>query len=92
MSIWLTDLANRLICVPTASGDTRQYVGFDLSPTFFPVTAPAGLSFTTHNILTPFPDEHRGKYDLVHVRALVVALKKEELPGAVSNILSLLGT
>lgn len=44
-----------------------------------------------HNVLRPFPDEHLGKYDFVHVRLLIAALKEDDIPIALENVVELLG-
>jgi hypothetical protein len=45
-----------------------------------------------HDILRPFPIAHRERYDLVHVRMLVSALKVEEYEVAVRNLVGVLST
>ena len=40
--------------------------------------------------MKPFPAEHLGKYDLVHVRLLVQALKETDVQSAVRNVTALL--
>lgn len=42
------------------------------------------------DILQPFPKEHWGRYDLVHVRLLVGAMKEVDYPQAVRNLYDLL--
>ncbi|XHG08344.1 hypothetical protein AWENTII_011449 [Aspergillus wentii] len=70
------------------------YHGFDISPTQFikyntsNTVSPINLS--VHNILDPFPEEHKGRYDLVHVRLLVMGLKVEDYEAAIRNIWGLL--
>ncbi|KAL5693812.1 hypothetical protein EMGR_004340 [Emarellia grisea] len=48
------------------------------------------IQLTVQDILQPFPQEHRGRYDLVHVRLLVGALKEVDYPRAVRNLYDLL--
>lgn len=48
------------------------------------------IQFSLQNCLEPFPLEHHGRYDLVHVRLLVAALKESEYKTAVANIATLL--
>ena len=77
---------------PTSDSKPRQYVGFDISREFFPSNHDSSFNYVQHNVLRPFPDEHLGKYDLVHARLLIAALKEDEIPIALENVLELLGT
>ncbi|KAJ5144976.1 hypothetical protein N7448_002368 [Penicillium atrosanguineum] len=71
--IWLRDLADAL-------PNTCQLDGFDLSNIMFPSkdALPANIAFHHQNLLLPFPDEYIGKYDVVNVRVMVVALSSNE--------------
>src|SRR5258707_11642182 len=74
-SIWLLDAA-KLFRSPS-----MIYQGFDISGLQFPAEIPQGLgqiTFSEQDIVKPFPTEHLGKYDVVHVRLLVQALKEED--------------
>ncbi|KAH7319071.1 hypothetical protein BKA65DRAFT_482595 [Rhexocercosporidium sp. MPI-PUGE-AT-0058] len=88
--IWLQDLSTILSKTPASSNAPRQYVGFDISHDFFPKEHSDDFSYVQHNVLRSFPDEHLGKYDLVHVRLLIAALKEDEIPIALENVLELL--
>ncbi|KAL4972946.1 S-adenosyl-L-methionine-dependent methyltransferase [Aspergillus desertorum] len=74
------------------SGTTQsKYHGFDISSSLFPkLESAADIDFSVHDFYKPFPKEHIGKYDLVHARHLVLAVKKSNLQTAVNNISSLL--
>ncbi|KAL4998943.1 S-adenosyl-L-methionine-dependent methyltransferase [Aspergillus recurvatus] len=68
-----------------------KYHGFDISSSLFPkLESAADIDFSVHDFYKPFPKEHIGKYDLVHARHLVLAIKKSNLRTAVDNISSLL--
>jgi hypothetical protein len=71
-----------------------SFHGFDISPAQFPFSslkAPRhNIQLTVHDILQPFPKEHWGRYDLVHVRLLVGAMKEVDYPRAVRNLYDLL--
>ncbi|TVY73151.1 N-methyltransferase sirN, partial [Lachnellula suecica] len=88
--LWLEELATALEKVPTKDGTTREFDGFDISDNFFPKTPPASFRFIKQNILTPFPKEFHGRYDFIHLRLLLAALKKEQIPTAVQNVIQLL--
>ncbi|PVH74335.1 hypothetical protein DL98DRAFT_575679 [Cadophora sp. DSE1049] len=88
--IWLEDLSTILSKNPLSGSKPRQYVGFDISRDFFPSSHDSNFSYVQHNVLRSFPDEHLGKYDLVHVRLLIAALKEDEIPIALENVLELL--
>jgi hypothetical protein len=50
------------------------------------------MTFSVQDILKPYPEEHQGKYDLVYVRLVCLALKEDQLETAVTNMLSLLSS
>lgn len=85
--IWLKDLARRLSNPPSLE---REYFGFDISAKHFPSTPGKRMSFHQHDILEPFPVAFHGKFDLVHIRLLVLALKKTQFQTAVTNVIQLL--
>lgn len=83
--IWLTQLSTHLPLTSTLTG-------FDISPSVFPLasTLPSNVSLYVHNTLDPFPMQQHSTYDIVHVRLLAAALKAEEWPVAVKNVVELL--
>ncbi|KAH7371769.1 hypothetical protein BKA64DRAFT_689469 [Cadophora sp. MPI-SDFR-AT-0126] len=88
--IWLEHLSAILSKTPLSGDSPRQYVGFDISRDFFPSSYDSSFRYVQHNVLRSFPEEHLGKYDLVHVRLLIAALKEDEIPIALENVLELL--
>jgi hypothetical protein len=64
------------------------YHGFDISDAQFP--ADINASFSLQDCLKPFPVEHHGRYDLVHVRLLVAAIKSVDFKLIVANLKPLL--
>ncbi|KAL9044267.1 MAG: hypothetical protein Q9214_002581 [Letrouitia sp. 1 TL-2023] len=74
---------------PTAQKTGYEYHGFDISPAHFPQEQD-GFRFFQHDILTPFPFEFHGRYDVVNIRLLVLALKKEQFKTAAENAAQLL--
>lgn len=86
-AIWLLDLAQTL-------PPSTQLFGFDISAQQFPPqdARPANLSLYEHNVLTPFPEEHRGTFDVVAVRLITAGLKTSDWDAAVNNLNSLLST
>ncbi|KAL4924846.1 uncharacterized protein BDV17DRAFT_295080 [Aspergillus undulatus] len=103
---WLYDLKKALRKEPKSNPDSSsdptistphpKYHGFDISPSLFPKQdspqkSIADIDFTIHDFYKPFPDEHIGKYDLVHARLLVLAVQQgTDLKLAIENILTLL--
>ncbi|KAL2012148.1 hypothetical protein VTN00DRAFT_4866 [Thermoascus crustaceus] len=85
--IWLKDVSKLLKDVPTDR--PRYYHGFDISPDQFP-SEPGDLHFSVQDVMKPFPVEHQNRYDLVHVRLLIGALKEEDIKGVVANLATLL--
>ncbi|KAL4784999.1 hypothetical protein BJX76DRAFT_325751 [Aspergillus varians] len=92
---WLRDLKKARNEAPTSTTTSTKYHGFDISPALFPMQdspqSVADIDFSVHDFYSPFPDEHIGKYDLVHARHLVLAVQGDRaLTTAVKNITSLL--
>ncbi|BCS17813.1 class I SAM-dependent methyltransferase [Aspergillus puulaauensis] len=82
--IWLQQLAK--VLPPSTRLD-----GFDLSDSMFSRdNLPGNIKFHYQNFLQPFPEEVLGKYDLVHVRVMVLALSSDEWEPAVRNLMTLL--
>ncbi|KAM0148651.1 hypothetical protein ACHAPG_009887 [Botrytis cinerea] len=83
--IWLRDLSEIL-------SQTCQLHGFDISDTTFPSRAaiPANITLYEHNLLDAFPEEFIGKYDVVNVRLMIVALSFNQWEPAVRTLITLL--
>lgn len=82
--IWLRELAKSL---PASS----QLDGFDLSDSMFNrENLPGNIEFHNQNFLEPFGEHFLGKYDVVNVRVMVVALSSDEWEPAVRNLMTLL--
>lgn len=89
--IWLSSVTDALHPTPT----NRLYLhGFDISPVQYPFTKDRSPTHETHlsvhDVRDRFPPEHRNRYDLVHLRLLVGALKEVDYPAAVRNVIELL--
>lgn len=82
---WLIDIATQL-------PPTSVLAGFDVTRDTLPPpdSRPANFTFYNHNATEPFPEEHVGTYDLVHVRFLMYALKKHEWAVVAQNLYALL--
>ena len=81
-SIWLKDVSKVL---DPESQSPVYYHGFDISSQQFPKEE-GSIQFSVHDITKPFPAEHLGRYDLVHVRLLVVAIDESDYKLAIANI------
>jgi hypothetical protein len=79
--IWLEELHSNL-------GDSVNFTGFDISAAQFPKDGKA--EYIVHDMLKPFPAKYHGLYDLIHVRYLVLAFKKDQYAEAVQNLVPLL--
>ncbi|KAK6823172.1 hypothetical protein RU639_005942 [Aspergillus parasiticus] len=85
--IWLKRLLSWSKYLP---GAPSYYLhGFDISSDQFPVE-PGDINFTIHDITTPFPSEHLGRYDVVHLRLFVLALPESDIIKALTNVIGLL--
>ncbi|KAJ5993232.1 hypothetical protein N7451_008956 [Penicillium sp. IBT 35674x] len=80
--IWLKDVSKVL---GPGSQSPVYYHGFDISSQQFPKTQ-ENIQFSIHDITKPFPAEHLGRYDLVHVRLLVAAIDESDYKLAIANI------
>ncbi|KAI1018439.1 hypothetical protein LB503_005563 [Fusarium chuoi] len=69
-----------------------QLDGFDIDTRKFydPASLPENVKLQYGNVLEPFPKEYLGTYDLVHVKLLYAALKKDDWLQAVKNLKTLL--
>ncbi|KAJ5672227.1 hypothetical protein N7507_001354 [Penicillium longicatenatum] len=85
-SIWLKDVAEVL---DPDSQKPVYYHGFDISSQQFPKEQES-IQFSIHDITKPFPEEHLGRYDLVHVRLLVAAIDESDYKLAIANINAIL--
>ncbi|KAJ6093075.1 hypothetical protein N7486_008364 [Penicillium sp. IBT 16267x] len=81
-SIWLKDVSEVL---DPESQNPVYYHGFDISSQQFPKEQ-ENIQFSVHDITKPFPEEHLGRYDLVHVRLLVAAIDESDYKSAIANI------
>ncbi|KAF4436694.1 methyltransferase domain-containing [Fusarium acutatum] len=83
--VWLRDFA------PEVHQDARLD-GFDIddSKFFSPAELPSNVNLSFGNVFEPIPENLVGKYDLVHVRLLMVALKAGDWVPVAKNLQSLL--
>jgi hypothetical protein len=83
--IWLKDLAEQL-------PQDAQLDGYDFDVSKFPPPSslPRNVKLGFGNVLEPFPEAIRGRYDVVHARFLVFALKSEQWKVAAGHLRSLL--
>ncbi|EFZ04275.2 LaeA-like methyltransferase [Metarhizium robertsii ARSEF 23] len=90
--IWLQQASRSLNTAATADSEAPPVacVGFDISDAHFPSAPRENMTFVKHDMLKPFPQEYRGTFDLVHLRLMVLALKKEQIATAAENAAALL--
>lgn len=83
--VWLRHLATQL---PLSS----RLDGYDFDTSKFPNASqlPDNVKLSFADTMKPFPQEILGIYDVVHVRALMYALKAHEWATAVANLRTLL--
>lgn len=92
-SIWLADFANK-----TLNSSSIYLHGFDVSPNQFPpgneIAGPGDrkIPLTVHDACQRYPAEHRGRYDLVHIRLLTAGLKQDGYSAVLRNARDLLST
>lgn len=89
--IWLEDLATKF---PNPSSLVLH--GFDISPAQFPTAheiigpGKTRIPLSVHDALQPYPPEHIGRYDLVHIRLLTAGLKQGDYAVVLKNARELL--
>ncbi|OJJ85940.1 putative LaeA-like methyltransferase [Aspergillus glaucus CBS 516.65] len=91
--IWLRDAATVLGMWNRNPSSPYYLHGFDISSAQFqplPTQTNAEISLSLQNCLEPFSSEHHGRYDFVHVRLLIGALRKGEYELAIKNIFDIL--
>ncbi|KAI1156357.1 S-adenosyl-L-methionine-dependent methyltransferase [Nemania diffusa] len=83
--IWATELAAKL-------PETAVIDGYDIDVIKFPnqETLPSNVTLQFGDFFKPFPPEATGKYDVVHVKFLIFALKKDDWLQVVKNLKKLL--
>lgn len=84
-AMWLGKLAKTL---PASA----ELVGFDLDTSKFPRPGalPPNIRLGSANAYEPFPEELRGRFDVVHLRLFVLATRKDRVVALVQNLASLL--
>jgi hypothetical protein len=89
--VWLEDFATKH---PDPS--SLDLHGFDISPAQFPtaheiiLAGKTRIPLSVHDTLLPYPPEHLGRYDLVHIRLLTAGLKQGDYTVLLKNARSLL--
>ncbi|KAI1818225.1 S-adenosyl-L-methionine-dependent methyltransferase [Poronia punctata] len=83
--IWLSELSKQL-------SPSAELVGLDFDPTKFPApeTLPSNVKLSFGNAFEPFPQDLIGKFDVVHLRLFVFAMKTGQGPALIENLLTLL--
>ncbi|KAK0749008.1 S-adenosyl-L-methionine-dependent methyltransferase [Schizothecium vesticola] len=80
-----------LSLAPTLPPSTHL-IGFDITPSSFPPLAshPPNITFTTHDMLTPFPPSHLSTFDVVTARFLSSATPRAAWEQTIRNLVTLL--
>ncbi|KAI9733443.1 MAG: hypothetical protein M1818_007191 [Claussenomyces sp. TS43310] len=86
---WLIDLKKSLAAVPRTGAAPCYFHGFDISAAQYPAD-PGDIVLTLHDAREPFPSEFHGRFDVVHVRLLVLAVKETEIKQTLANVVELL--
>src|SRR5699024_3593958 len=86
--VWLRDTASLLISRNPNPPRPYYLHGFDISAAQFQsfhTEKNTEIHLSVQDCLQPFPAEHHGRYDLVHLRLLIGALRASEYEAAVKN-------
>lgn len=89
--MWTLDFANMPQIL--ARRDEVQIYACDINSGFFPnsdILQWAGIKTFTQDVTKPFPEEHSGTFDLVHVSLLVLCLTDDGWNAALANFKNLL--
>ncbi|MCJ1382989.1 hypothetical protein MMC17_006102 [Xylographa soralifera] len=86
--IWINEVAQLL----NSNSRTSNCIGFDVSAEQFSpaVTRAAGVELEVHDVLEPFAEKFRGKFDLVNVRYLAYGMLEKSLLSVIKNLSELL--
>ncbi|KAL1867174.1 hypothetical protein Plec18167_008715 [Paecilomyces lecythidis] len=87
--VWIFEVHDQLTAVPTNTGSERIFHAFDISDVQYPKQQDK-VQLTVHDITKPFPLEYHGRFDLVHVRLLLFAIRASELPKVIENLIQIL--
>lgn len=79
---WMIDLAPKLPKV--------QFMGLDMSAGQFKSSTPPNCKYQTMNIVKSIPQEFQGRFDVVHIRLLVVGLTGDEWNLVAQNAMKML--
>ncbi|KAI0028697.1 hypothetical protein K488DRAFT_89493 [Vararia minispora EC-137] len=99
--VWILDIASHPLVRPRvrrpSSTDTDEegirLYACDLTAAKFPPQAlfdKAGVQAFEHDVTKPFPEELYGKFDLIHMGLVVLALRPAEWAAALANVHTLL--
>ncbi|KAF5360609.1 hypothetical protein D9756_005159 [Leucocoprinus leucothites] len=69
--------------------DTAELIGVDISPNLFPPSPPPNVKYLQQSVLD-LPKEWSNKFDLVHQRLLVLALRNDEWRTAINEMFRVL--
>lgn len=83
--IWLKELAKK-------HPETCQFNGFDITDAQFPApnALPNNIKFQVADLFKPLPSELHGKYDVVHIRYLNVAMTPKDWEPVTRNVTAML--
>ena len=84
-SIWPTDVSRELPQI-------ARIDGFDVSAAQYPHREwlPTNIHLHVQDIFAPFPSDHVGQYDVVHMRFFVTLLDPSNVQGLLENLMTLL--
>ena len=85
--VWLNDMAEEFQAHKEQE-TLLDLVGFDISAEQFPSREDRlpEVDFVVHDMTIRFPEQYRGRFDVVNMRFLVYALKEVDLQKAVDNV------
>ena len=93
--VWLRDTASLLASRNPNLSRPYYLHGFDISAAQFQsfhTEKNTEIHLSAQDCLQPFPAEHHGRYDLVHLRFLISALRVGEYEAVVKNAYDILST
>lgn len=81
-AIFLKDLA--------AANPKAEYHGFDISDSMFPSDLPSNIHLHLTDVKQPFEKQWQGVFDIVHIRFLEAAMKKDDWAKVLRHLVTLL--
>ena len=88
----MDQLSESLQGSPCDAEKIYEMTGFDVSSEQFPLIEErrSGQDYFVHDMTKQFPRRFHGEFDVVHIRFMTCALRRQDIAAAVENVTELL--